>query len=167
VGAANAGHRRSHRPGVPRHRRRAVPDRLHINALVYEFLLRHVAMVSDWAAGKVYVRNRGIAGPRVPAGCRFGCRQAKFAEDAGDVFLDRAEGKDEGGRDAGIAEFLQFLSSWLRRDTRRLGASMASFTGHPPTDMALTRAAAPSSRAGHDRETPYQRRAEEIFSASV
>jgi len=124
-------------------------------------------MVSDWAAGKVYVRNRGIAGPRVPAGCRFGCRQAKFAEDAGDVFLDRAEGKDEGGRDAGIAEFLQFLSSWLRRDTRRLGASMASFTGHPPTDMALTRAAAPSSRAGHDRETPYQRRAEEIFSASV
>ena len=80
------------------------------------------------------------------------------------MFLDRAEGKDEGGRDAGIAEFLQFLSSWLRRDTRRLGASLTSF---PPTDMALTRAAAPCSRAGHDRETPYQRRAEEIFSASV
>ena len=105
----------------------------------------------------------GTGGPVVA----FGCRQAKFAEDAGDVFLDRAEGEDEGGRDAGIAEFLQFLSSWLRRDTRRLGASLASFTGHPPTDTALTRAAAPCSRAGHDRETPYQRRAEEIFSASV
>ena len=82
------------------------------------------------------------------------------------MFLNHAEGKDEGGRDAGIAEFRQFLSSWLRRDTRRLGASLARFTGHPPTDMALTRAAAPCSRAGHDRETPYQRRAEEIFSAS-
>ena len=109
------------------------------------------------------LRYRRTASTR---GCRFGCRQAKLAEDAGDVFLDRAEGKDEGGRDAGIAEFLQFLSSWLRRDTR-LGASLASFTGHPPTDMALTRAAAPCSRAGHDREAPYQRRAEEIFSASV
>jgi len=34
------------------------PERLHINALIYEFVLRHVAMVPDWAAGQVRDWNR-------------------------------------------------------------------------------------------------------------
>ncbi len=34
--------------------------------------------------------------------------------------------------DAGeLAEMLQFLSEWLTRDPRRLGASLAEFVGHP------------------------------------
>ena len=40
------------------------PERLHINALIYEFLLRHVAMVSDWAAWAAgQVRDWNRAGP--------------------------------------------------------------------------------------------------------
>ena len=40
------------------------PDRLHINALIYEFPLRHVAMVSDWAAWAAgQVRDWNGTGP--------------------------------------------------------------------------------------------------------
>ena len=41
------------------------PERLHINALIYEFLLRHVAMVSDWAAWAAeQVRDWNRTGPQ-------------------------------------------------------------------------------------------------------
>jgi hypothetical protein len=32
---------------------------------------------------------------------------------------------------AELAEMLQFLSGWLRRDPGRLGASLEDFVGHP------------------------------------
>ena len=40
------------------------PERLQINALIYDFLLRHVAMVSDWAARAAgQVRDWNGTGP--------------------------------------------------------------------------------------------------------
>jgi len=41
-----------------------LPERLHINALIYEFLLRHMVMVSDWAAWAAgQVRDWNRTGP--------------------------------------------------------------------------------------------------------
>ena len=37
----------------------------------------------------------------------------------------------DAGDAAELAEMLQFLSDWLTRDPRRLGASLHSFTGTP------------------------------------
>jgi hypothetical protein len=36
---------------------------------------------------------------------------------------------------AELAELLQFLSDWLRRDPGRLGASLEEFVGHPAYDI--------------------------------
>jgi hypothetical protein len=41
-----------------------------------------------------------------------------------DVRLDASDAAE-------LAEMLQFLSSWLRRDPGRLGASLEEFVGHP------------------------------------
>jgi hypothetical protein len=45
----------------------------------------------------------------------------------------------DAGDAAELAEMLQFLSDWLARDPRHLGASLASFVGNRAYDIAQLR----------------------------